>query len=146
MSSFDSMNVGRDHLSYGTSCPPAYSKWPKSSVEDYLRNEGVSITEVLEATCTSCEYRFDEALLRGRLANGATDVVCPSCETRNRINPGAEKTRASHPAVGDELFALKTTIAERRQRSVDDIKRAFQPIEVFYSYAHADEALRDELA
>lgn len=82
-------------------------------VEDYLRNEGVSITEVLEATCTSCEYRFDEALLRSRLANGATDVICPSCETRNRINPGAEKTRASHPAVGEELFALKTTIAER---------------------------------
>jgi heat shock protein HtpX len=31
MSSFDSMNFERDHLSYGTPCLPAYSKWPKSS-------------------------------------------------------------------------------------------------------------------
>jgi RimJ/RimL family protein N-acetyltransferase len=32
MSSFDSMNFERDHLSYGTPRLPAYSKWPKSSV------------------------------------------------------------------------------------------------------------------
>jgi len=31
MSSFDSMNLGKAHLSYGTPHPPAYSKWPKSS-------------------------------------------------------------------------------------------------------------------
>ena len=31
MSSVDSMNFERDHLSYGTSRFPAYSKWPKPS-------------------------------------------------------------------------------------------------------------------
>jgi hypothetical protein len=31
MSSFDRMNFERDHLSSGTSCLPAYSKWPKWS-------------------------------------------------------------------------------------------------------------------
>ena len=42
MSSFDSMNFGRVHLSYGTSCPPAYPKWPKSSqrADEYLKQFG----------------------------------------------------------------------------------------------------------
>src|SRR5262249_15269931 len=60
-------------------------KWIKSSsdtvrnlftvfVEDHLKKEGVTITEVLESTCTSCNYRFEQSLLRDRLADGALDI------------------------------------------------------------------------
>ena len=115
-------------------------------VEDHLQKEGIRITEVLEANCTTCEYHFDEQLLRDRLADGHTSVICSRCETRNPINQGAAKTRASNPAVAEELFALKTSTEERSQRLVAETKREFNPIEVFYSYAHADEKLRDELA
>ena len=95
-------------------------------VEDHLRKEGVSITEVLASTCVSCQYRFEEPLLRDRLADGYTDVLCPRCETRNRINQGAEKTRVSNPAVEEELFALKTVIGRKSEQAVREIKRAFE--------------------
>src|SRR5262249_11855 len=115
-------------------------------VEDHLKKEGVTITEVLESTCTLCNYRFEQSLLRDRLAAGVLDILCPRCETRNPINQGAEKTRTSSPEVEQELVALKTTIEEKSQQSIDNTRRAFKPISVFYSYAHEDEALRDRLA
>src|SRR5687767_11622901 len=36
MSSVDRMNFARDHLSYGTSRLPAYSKWPKWNMSRLL--------------------------------------------------------------------------------------------------------------
>lgn len=114
-------------------------------VEDHLRNEGVTITEVLESACISCGFRFEEPLLRDRLADGFRDVVCPRCETRNPINQGAAKTKAERPGLAEDLFALKTSLRAQNQREISKTTSGFKPISVFYSYAHKDEALRDEL-
>jgi len=94
-------------------------------IEEHLRHEGVSITEVLEITC-GCGYRFEEALLRERLTIGRADVLCPRCETRNRISEGAKKARTGSPKVEQALLALKTVIDRRKQQAIEATKRVFR--------------------
>jgi len=99
-------------------------------VEEHLQKEGVTIKEVLEMVCGTCEYRFDEALVRDRIQDGYADVLCPRCETRLPINEGAKKARESNPALGEELIALKQVIDQRKQEDISDVKQALKPVGV----------------
>jgi hypothetical protein len=62
MSSFDSMNFGRDHLSSGTSRPFAYSKWPKSSHID-ARNASIPRTPAQSIPPASLHATLIQALV-----------------------------------------------------------------------------------
>ncbi|MGH8072228.1 MAG: hypothetical protein ACRERE_44750, partial [Candidatus Entotheonellia bacterium] len=57
MSSVDSMNLGTAYLSYGTSCPPAHSKWPKSSPSNPLSSITVDTGLMLIALIECLEDR-----------------------------------------------------------------------------------------
>ncbi len=115
-------------------------------VEDHLNNEGIKITEVLEVVCV-CGYRFEEPLIREYIAEGRTEIICPrpKCQRPNRISEGAAKARADNPEIEKQLVALKTRIAHKQERDVAESKKNFKPIEVFFSYSHKDEKLRDDL-
>lgn len=99
----------------------------ESRVEDHLRNEGVTITEGLQLSCTACGYRFEPALLGEHLAAGLRDTSCPRphCKTANLITQNAADVRASAPEVEQEFLALKTVMERRSQEDVTEIKNAF---------------------
>lgn len=113
-------------------------------VEEHLQKEGVRIKEVLEVTCV-CGFKFQEASVQRRISEGHADIICPECENRNRISEGAKKTRESNPLVEQQLLALKSVIERKTERDVAEAKRALKPVEVFLSYSHRDEVLRQEL-
>ena len=93
-------------------------------VESHLLKEGVIIREVLGIRCC-CGYRFDEALVRERISDGHTDMLCPKCEKRLPISEGAKKVREGNSAMVAELFALKTVIEENKRIEVNETKRVF---------------------
>lgn len=107
-------------------------------VEQHLQKEGVALREVLEMECPKCTYRFDEPLLRKRIEGGKTDAICPDCETRSPINPGAKK---NDPQVAYALIGLRKTIEDRKHRDIEAAKRELAAARVFISYADRDEDL-----
>jgi small GTP-binding protein len=91
-------------------------------IEEHLQREGVTIREVLEVTCP-CGFTFLESSVHKRIDDGHADIVCPECETRNRISEGAKKTRASKPTLEKRLLALKTVVERKTRADVIEVKR-----------------------
>ncbi|HMY75252.1 MAG TPA: TIR domain-containing protein, partial [Blastocatellia bacterium] len=114
-------------------------------VEEHLTKEGVTIREALEMDCLNCDYRFAEAVIRGRIAQGSADALCPICETRSPINEGAQRIRSGSPSVEGKIIALRKAIEAQKKRDIEDAKRELKPAGVFVSYSHRDEKLRSEL-
>ncbi|MFN7929420.1 MAG: hypothetical protein U0Y68_16030 [Blastocatellia bacterium] len=90
-------------------------------VEDHLQREGVEIKEVLEIICT-CGYKFEESLLKKRIDDNRSDVICPDCESRHPISEGAKKAREKNPAIEREMFALKTEIEKRNTQEALEVE------------------------
>jgi small GTP-binding protein len=97
-------------------------------VEDHLRKHGISIAEGIDVTC-SCGYTFLISSIRKRLALGYGDIICPECETRNRISEGANRIRHDNPDVEKNLLALRTSINEKLAETVSTFKRGFEESE-----------------
>ena len=94
-------------------------------VEDHLREEGVEITETLQVTCI-CGGRFQEEAVRGRLAAGKSDIICPVCERRRPISEGARQIRTRDPKVEKSLVGLKTIIDRGRQAHLERAREALR--------------------
>jgi small GTP-binding protein len=95
-------------------------------IEEHLRNEGVHISEIIEATCT-CGYRFEAPLLSEYLAAGQPEIICPrpTCKTPNPIRAGANKIRKENPQVENDFQALKSIIAGKSRSTVSMITKSF---------------------
>ena len=96
-------------------------------VEEHFHREDVTIREVLEIVCGTCDYRFDETLVRDRIQEGRSDVICPRCESRHPINLGAQKARESDPTVGEALIALRSVIEQRKQEDIREVTHVVAP-------------------
>ncbi len=95
-------------------------------VEEFLRQEGVDITEVLAMTCGSCANPFAEADVRKRLARGKVDINCSVCDTANHIQERAARNRENNPELSSALFALKTRIEIGTEHSVTEVKKVME--------------------
>src|SRR5262249_27184825 len=120
----DRRGIAHLDLFFGTETPNDQRDLFIVFIEDHLRKEGVSIVEGLQLTCT-CSFSFNESSLRKRIADGFNDIICPECEIRSPMREGVEKTRASHPEVEAELFALRTRIEQKGEQTVREVKQAF---------------------
>jgi len=112
-----------------------------SFVDEHLRKEGVEIKEGLKMVCPN-GHQFDDDAIKARVSEGKTDIGCPICDSRVLIGKSAEEARAT---TRRELWALKTSIDRKKKREIAETKTEFKPLEVFISYSHRDEALREEL-
>lgn len=110
-------------------------------VDEHLRKEGVEIKERWKLTCPN-GHPFEEEAIKSRIAEGKTDIGCQICDSRVLIGKSPEEARA---ATRRELIALKTGIAKIKKQEIATTQKEFKPIEVFISYSHRDEALREEL-
>jgi WD40 repeat protein/GTPase SAR1 family protein/predicted MPP superfamily phosphohydrolase len=110
-------------------------------VDEHLRKEGVEVKEGWKMVCAN-GHPFDDDAIKARVAEGKTDIGCPICDSRVLIGKGAGDARA---ATERELLALKTSIALKKKQEISETKDEFKPMEVFISYSHRDEALREEL-
>src|SRR5262249_31095601 len=86
-------------------------------VEEHLRKEGVDIAEELTVRCPT-RYNFDPELIRKRALEKIFEVLCPACETRHAIIPGAQQARVERPDVEAKLLALKTRIDSRTRSAM----------------------------
>ncbi len=112
-----------------------------SFVDQHLRKEGVEIKEGWKMVCAN-GHPFDEEAIKARIAEGKTDIGCSICDSRVLIGKSAEEARA---ATRQELVALKTSINRIKKQEIAETKAEFKSLEVFISYSHRDEALREEL-
>ncbi len=110
-------------------------------MDEHLRKEGVEIKEGWKLVCAN-GHPFDDDAIKARVAEGKTDIGCPICDSRVLIGKGADEARA---ATEQELVALKTSIDRRKKQEIAETKAEFKPLEVFISYSHRDETLREEL-
>jgi small GTP-binding protein len=101
---------------FGESVPESQRRRFINFVDDHLNQHGVDIREHVEVTCR-CGKTFDEDTVRQRIARGERDVICPICETRNRLSEGAKVARSEDPEVEKHTWALKTEIGLRREKS-----------------------------
>jgi WD40 repeat protein/GTPase SAR1 family protein/predicted MPP superfamily phosphohydrolase len=106
-------------------------------VDEHLRKEGIEIKEGWKLVCHN-GHPFDDGAIKARVAEGKTDIGCPICDSRALIGKGAKDTRAA-------TEALKTSIDRIKKQEIAETKAEFKPLEVFISYSHRDEALREEL-
>jgi small GTP-binding protein len=90
-------------------------------VEQHLRENGVELLERLTVTC-ACGENFSEEVVRKRLSGGKTDIVCPVCERRTQLTPGARQSLERNPALAQEIQALRTTIREQRTQTATEVK------------------------
>jgi small GTP-binding protein len=109
-------------------------------VDEHLKKEGVQIKEDRKLVCAN-GHPLDEKAVKTRVANGKTDIVCQICELRVLIGQGVAEALASP----QQLVVLKTRIEEVKKQEIADVKSGFKPDEVFISYSHKDENLRQEL-
>jgi len=93
-------------------------------VEDHLRNQGVRITEGLSFACQKCGFRFEEEVLRAKLAQGEKDVGCSKCDQRYPLTGGAEKARESRPELERQLVALRSVLDRKIKQDVAETKAA----------------------
>lgn len=94
-------------------------------VEDHLRHDGVSITEILEMIC-ACGYIFQGTVLKKRLSDGFTDIGCPECDMRNHINQGVKELKEMKPGITNELLALKTIVENRSKRVAEEVTKTIE--------------------
>jgi GTPase SAR1 family protein/predicted MPP superfamily phosphohydrolase len=106
-------------------------------VDEHLRKEGVEIKEGWKMVCPN-GHQFDDDAVKARVAEGKTDIGCPICDSRVLISKGAEESLAA-------TRALKTSIDRIKNQEIAETIAEFKPLEVFISYSHRDEALREEL-
>jgi GTPase SAR1 family protein/predicted MPP superfamily phosphohydrolase len=111
-----------------------------SFVDTHLRKEGVEIKEGWKMVCAN-GHPFAEEAIKARIAEGKTDIGC-WCDSRVLIGKSAEEARA---ATERELVALKTSINKIKKHEIAETRSGFKPLEVFISYSHRDEGLREEL-
>lgn len=96
--------------------PDAHKDLFTSFVEEHLRRHDIEIREHVAITST-CGYRFEEALVRERIALGKKDIVCPRCEERCEIVEGATMSRERDPDLARRTWALRTEVEERRAKA-----------------------------
>lgn len=114
-------------------------------VEDFLRHNGVSVTEAMAIRCADCGHVFAEADVRGQIEDDQEQVFCPKGHS-TRIGEALVRTRETGPEVERALVALKTDIERRVEQSAAEAKRAMGRVRIFVSYAHAEDGLRAELS
>ncbi len=68
------MNVARAHLSYGTPCPPAYSKWPKPSTSEQLEIFS-SPTHAVSEAMDEINNKWGEFVITPALMMGMDDII-----------------------------------------------------------------------
>jgi WD40 repeat protein/predicted MPP superfamily phosphohydrolase len=110
-------------------------------VKAHLRGCGVEPFEHLDVMC-ACGYEFSEPSVRKWLDKGRADVVCPDCNQRVALTPGAREESERGPELARELSELRETIKEDRKASVGETKvslrraredgRGGQPIRVLH--------------
>ncbi len=86
-------------------------------VEEHLRADGVDIAEELTISCP-LGYRFDSDLIRRKALAKQMEVLCPACEYRHTILPGANQARADNPEIEARLLALKTKIDNQKRSAI----------------------------
>ncbi|MGH9754012.1 MAG: TIR domain-containing protein, partial [Blastocatellia bacterium] len=128
-------------LSFGKEVTPETRDLFIAFVDEHLRKEGVEIKEGWKLVCAK-GHPFDEEAIKLRIAGGYTDIGCQICDSRVLIGRSAEDARA---ATRRELIALKTGIDRSKKQEIAKTQMEFKPIEVFISYSHRDETLREEL-
>ena len=103
---------GRGHLDlfFGPGTAVEKRSLFRDFVDDHLTQEGVKVLSGLAFSCEQCSFEFSELLLRGRMADGKSEVNCPACDKTYSLMAAGE-TRT-------DLTALKTEIEERKQVSV----------------------------
>jgi GTPase SAR1 family protein len=106
-------------------------------VDEHLRKEGVEIKKGWKMLCAN-GHPFDDDAIKARFAEGKTDIGCPICDLRVLIGKGPDDARAA-------TEALKTSIDRKKKQEIAETKAEFKSLEVFISYSHHDEALREEL-
>lgn len=111
-------------------------------IEEHLREQGVTIEEVLQVNCIGCEHVFDASIVQARIDRGENDLVCPLCEKRTPIIRGAKALRDENPEIRRELIALRKTIEDITQREIREAKQEIKPFTAFISYSHKDDDLR----
>jgi hypothetical protein len=113
--------------------PPHQQQLFITFVEEHLQQNGVEIQEHVAINC-ACGYSFEEETLRRRIARGDTDVVCPVCEARHKLAEGAAEFHRRDASLAQRIWALKTEVEKRRQRSTEEavrvIERASKPTPV----------------
>jgi WD40 repeat protein len=87
-------------------------------VEDHLKNSGVDIREHVAIKCV-CGFEISEEILRARIKRGDEDVHCPVCNTLHQLSEGAAQARERDPKIKQEIWALRTEIEKRRQKSTE---------------------------
>jgi hypothetical protein len=90
-----------------------------SFIEEHLRQSGVEIKEHVALTCGVCAHKFEEEMLRQRIARGQREVQCPVCDTRHNLTEGAAEARERDARIARQTWALKTKIEKRRQKTTE---------------------------
>jgi len=106
---------------FDASTPQATRELFVSFIEEHLRLHGVSLVEHLVITCT-CGRVLPAEFVQARLQAGKTDILCPACENRMPLTPGAQQSQERNPELAGQLQALRTRIREQRSQSITETK------------------------
>lgn len=93
-----------------------------SFVEEHLREHDIEIQEHLAPITCECGNQIPEELMRGRIAMGRRDIVCPLCENhRYEIVESVTQSRERDETVAARTIALRTAVDNRRAKTTQDV-------------------------
>lgn len=96
-------------------------------VEQHLKRHGVTISEHLLLSCTSCGYAFPEQIIRTRIGESYSDIGCPNCDCRTKIAHAlTDEAVRSASGVYKDVFALRTNADERTKDAAAKARRRLQ--------------------
>lgn len=126
---YQARGQGRGHIDiyFCPETPDDIRRLFRAFVEDFLKERGVDVREVVELRCQECQHVFAEADVRGRIENGKATIFCPDGHS-TPIDAAFKDARANNPELTDCLAALKTVvdrrIAQEAQAASDKVSSA----------------------
>ncbi|MFO1359505.1 metallophosphoesterase [Plasticicumulans sp.] len=121
---YQARGQGRGHIDiyFCPETPVTTRQLFRAFVEDFLKEHGVDVREVVELRCQECPHVFAEADVRGRIESGKASIFCPDGHP-TPIDAAFKDARANNPELIDRLAALKTDVDRRTASAAHNASR-----------------------
>ena len=132
---------GKAHLDlyFNEQPDPVLSKDFSDYVEDYLRREGVAITEIPKLSCHQCGYVLAQQLVQDLLNEGLDEVSCPRGHRTHILPVPIAAADQENEAAQMKLSAYKS---DSRRQSAASIRKVTQTIGESPGMEESQEPLR----
>ena len=128
---YQARGQGRGHIDiyFCPETPGDIRRLFRAFVEDFLKEHGVDVREVIELRCQECGRLIAENDVREFIESGETTITCAKGH-ENSVSNAFLNINSRDAALANRLAAIKTDVDRRIGAAADDVKRSISKMPV----------------